>query len=198
MSKFAAFIDRYKKVIIIAFLATSLVGVFLFLLTPVNYNMMDYLPQEANSTRALTVMEEEFDQPLPNLNVMVENVSLTQALEIKAQIAAANHVKEVLWLDDTVNLKTPLETQATVTSPSFQRERGVQRMSCSLCAAALSRSPNAAARLSPLPHCRAQSAFSRISLSAAQTSALTYTGSSPQKAVQLQLPPPSVRKPHVS
>ncbi len=122
MSKFAAFIDRYKKAIIIAFLAASLVGVFLFLLTPVNYNMMDYLPQEANSTQALTVMEEEFDQPLPNLNVMVENVSLTQALEIKAQIAAANHVKEVLWLDDTVNLKTPLETQDTDTVETYYKD----------------------------------------------------------------------------
>ena len=43
---------------------------------------MDYLPTEANSTKALTVMEEEFEQPMPNLNVMVENVSIPEALEI--------------------------------------------------------------------------------------------------------------------
>ena len=97
------FVDRHKKsIIIITFVAVSLVGVLLFLLTPVNYNMMDYLPEDANSTKALNLMQEEFDQPLPNLNVMVENVSLTQALDIKERIASADYVKEVLWLDDNI------------------------------------------------------------------------------------------------
>lgn len=109
----SAFVDRHKKSIIITFVAVSLVGVLLFLLTPVNYNMMDYLPEDANSTKALNLMQEEFDQPLPNLNVMVENVSLTQALNIKEQIASADYVKEVLWLDDTMNLQTPLQVQDT-------------------------------------------------------------------------------------
>ena len=88
------FVDRHKKSIIITFVAVSLVGVLLFLLTPVNYNMMDYLPEDANSTKALkalNLMQEEFDQPLPNLNVMVENVSLTQALDIKERIASADY-----------------------------------------------------------------------------------------------------------
>lgn len=104
-------IDRHRVGIILGFVAVSLVGVVLFLLTPVNYNMMDYLPEAANSTKALALMQQEFDQPLPNLNVMVENVSLMQAVDIKQQIAGADCVKEVLWLDDTLNLRTPLEMQ---------------------------------------------------------------------------------------
>lgn len=116
------FVDRHKKSIIITFVAVSLVGVLLFLLTPVNYNMMDYLPEDANSTKALNLMQEEFDQPLPNLNVMVENVSLTQALDIKEQIASADYVKEVLWLDDTVNLQTPLQVQDTATVETYYKD----------------------------------------------------------------------------
>lgn len=111
MKVFADFVNRYKKLIIAVFLLASFLGILLFLLTPVNYNMMDYLPEEANSTKALNIMQDEFDQPLPNLNVMVENVSLMQAVEIKEKIAKADHVKEVLWLDDSLNLKTPLEMQ---------------------------------------------------------------------------------------
>ena len=116
------FVDRHKKSIIITFVAVSLVGVLLFLLTPVNYNMMDYLPEDANSTKALNLMQEEFDQPLPNLNVMVENVSLTQALDIKERIAGADYVKEVLWLDDTVNLQTPLQVQDTATVETYYKD----------------------------------------------------------------------------
>lgn len=116
------FVDRHKKSIIITFVAVSLVGVLLFLLTPVNYNMMDYLPEDANSTKALNLMQKEFDQPLPNLNVMVENVSLTQALDIKERIAGADYVKEVLWLDDTVNLQTPLQVQDTATVETYYKD----------------------------------------------------------------------------
>ena len=122
MNWLSEFVDRHKKSIIITFVAVSLVGVLLFLLTPVNYNMMDYLPEDANSTKALNLLQKEFDQPLPNLNVMVENVSLTQALKIKEQIANSDYVKEVLWLDDTVNLQTPLQVQDTATVETYYKD----------------------------------------------------------------------------
>lgn len=122
MNALSGFIDKHKKAIIALFVAVSLVGVVLFLLTPVNYNMMDYLPEEANSTQALTVMQEEFDQPLPNLNVMVEDVSLTQALEIKEKLKKADYVKEVLWLDDTIDLDIPLEVQDTETVETYYKD----------------------------------------------------------------------------
>lgn len=116
------YISRYKKMIIIVFMALSVVGVFLFLCTPVNYNMMDYLPDKANSTKALKIMQEEFDQPLPNLNVIIENVGLTEALEYKKKIAAADYVKEVLWLDDTVDLDIPIEVQDTGTVETYYKD----------------------------------------------------------------------------
>lgn len=116
------FISRYKKMIIIVFMALSVVGVFLFLCTPVNYNMMDYLPDKANSIKALKIMQEEFDQPLPNLNVIIENVGLTEALEYKKKIAAADYVKEVLWLDDTVDLDIPIEVQDTGTVETYYKD----------------------------------------------------------------------------
>ena len=122
MKWLSEWIDRHKVGIILAFIAVSLVGVVLFLLTPVNYNMMDYLPEEANSTKALTLMQQEFDQPLPNLNVMVPDVSLTEALEIKGRIAGASHVKQVLWLDDTLDLKTPLEVQDAAAVETYYKD----------------------------------------------------------------------------
>ncbi len=118
----SGFINKHKKAIIVLFMAVSFVGVVLFLLTPVNYNMMDYLPKEANSTQALTVMQKEFDQPLPNLNVMVENVGLTQALEVKEKLKKADYVKEVLWLDDTIDLDIPLEVQNSDTVETYYKD----------------------------------------------------------------------------
>lgn len=122
MNKLAKFISQHKKGIIAAFVALSLIGAVFFLCTPINYNMMDYLPAEANSTLALDEMEAEFDQPIPNLNIMVEDVSLTEALEIKEKIAASDHVIEVLWLDDSVDLKTPIEMEDTVAVETYYKD----------------------------------------------------------------------------
>lgn len=116
------FVNRHKKMIIILFVAVSAVGVVLFLCTPVNYNMMDYLPDKANSTQALKVMQKEFDQPLPNLNVMIEDVSLTEALDYKDKIKEADYVKEVLWLDDTADLDIPTEIQDTDTVETYYKD----------------------------------------------------------------------------
>lgn len=128
MDWLSGFINRHKKAIIILFMAVSLIGVVLFLMTPVNYNMMDYLPAEANSTQALTIMQQEFDQPLPNLNVMVENVSLTQALEVKEKLKEADYVKEVLWLDDTVDLDIPLEILDQDTVETYYKDQNALYM----------------------------------------------------------------------
>lgn len=89
----------------------SVISIVLFLCTGINYNMLDYLPEEANSTIALEKMGEEFEQPIPNLNIMVEDVSIPEALEIKERLSQAEYVSEVLWLDDALDVKQPLEVQ---------------------------------------------------------------------------------------
>ena len=122
MVRLSDFINRYRKMIIIMFVALSAVGVLLFLCTPVNYNMMDYLPNKANSTQALKIMQKEFNQPLPNLNVMIEGVNLTEALEYKDKMKEADYVKEVLWLDDTVDLDIPIEVQNTNTVETYYKD----------------------------------------------------------------------------
>lgn len=109
MNHLASLIMKHQKKIILLFGILTAIGIILFFCTPINYNMMDYLPAEANSTLALEKMQEEFEQPIPNLNVMAENVTLPQALEIKQKIAGTDYVKEVLWLDDTCDIKIPLE-----------------------------------------------------------------------------------------
>ena len=116
------FVIRYKKSIIAVFLALTAVSVVLFACTGINYNIMDYLPEDANSTKALDLMEEEFDQPLPNLNVMAENVSLEEAVELKQKIAGADSVRDVMWLDDSIDLRTPVEMQDSATVETYYKD----------------------------------------------------------------------------
>lgn len=108
--------------VILLFGIASVVSVVLFLCTGINYNMLDYLPEEANSTIALEKMGEEFEQPIPNLNIMVEDVSIPEALEIKEKLSQTEYVSEVLWLDDALDVKKPLEVQDSATVEMYYKD----------------------------------------------------------------------------
>lgn len=111
MDKFAMTIIKNRKKIIIFFIILSLISVGFTLFVDINYNMADYLPQKAISTKGIEVMNQEFTQAIPNLNVMVDYVSVMEALDIKKQILKVEGVSEVLWLDDVADLKIPLAMQ---------------------------------------------------------------------------------------
>ncbi|MFC0560573.1 efflux RND transporter permease subunit [Halalkalibacter alkalisediminis] len=75
----------------------------------VNYNMVDYLPDDAQSTRAIQIMDEEFTGAVPNTRVMIKDVTLQEALVFKEQLAAIDGVTDVIWLDHVIDVKQPLE-----------------------------------------------------------------------------------------
>ncbi|WP_223703580.1 efflux RND transporter permease subunit [Sutcliffiella deserti] len=71
--------------------------------------MVDYLPDDAQSTQAMDIMENEFSGAVPNTSVMVMDVTVQEALAYKERLSAIDGVSEVMWLDDVMDLKTPLE-----------------------------------------------------------------------------------------
>ena len=71
--------------------------------------MVDYLPDNAPSTQAIHVMEEEFGSNVADTRVMVKDVSIQEALSFKASIDEIDGVSEVMWLDDVLDIKIPIE-----------------------------------------------------------------------------------------
>lgn len=71
--------------------------------------MVDYLPDDAQSTKAMEIMEKEFTGSVPDTRVMMTDVSIQEAVSYKERLEAIDGVAEVIWLDDVVDLKTPLE-----------------------------------------------------------------------------------------
>jgi uncharacterized protein len=114
-------IDKHRKAIIIVFAFLVVLGGVMFMGVGINYNMTDYLPEQANSTKALAIMQQEFAEPIPNANVMLTDVSLAEALDYKARLAALPNVEDVIWLDDAVNIKQPLAMQDTKTVETYYK-----------------------------------------------------------------------------
>lgn len=122
MEKIYRWIVDHQKLVLVVFALSSLVSLFFVPQVQVNYDMNDYLPGDSPSTVALSLMDEEFDGGVPNARVMIEDLSIPEALAYKEKIRAIDGVTDVLWLDDTVNITEPIEIQDQETVESYYKE----------------------------------------------------------------------------
>jgi len=118
----AARILKHKKSIVITFGIIAAICTIAQFFVSVNYNMVDYLPEDAKSTKAMEIMEQEFDGSVPNTRVMINDVSVQEALIFKDELASIDGVSEVTWLDDAIDIKTPLEMADQDTVESYYKD----------------------------------------------------------------------------
>ncbi len=109
MDRVAEAILKHRKTVLFTFLGAALICLVLMPLVNINYNLADYLPEDAPSTVAMNVLDQAFDEDIPNASVMIRDVSIPEALKVKAELAAASGVDAVLWLDDVIDVRQPLE-----------------------------------------------------------------------------------------
>lgn len=112
---------KYKKSILVFFILATVISLFTSSLVNINYNIMDYLPEEAPSTKALDVMNEEYDKGAANVRVVLKDVSIVDALKYKEMIKKVDGVDDIQWLDDVVNIKEPLELENQDTIESWYK-----------------------------------------------------------------------------
>ena len=118
----AARIIKHRKLVLITFIIATIVSMFAIYFVKVNHNIADYLPEEAESTIAVDIMQSEFESSVPNVRVMVKDLSLQEALLFKEQFEAIDGVSQVLWLDDVLDLKVPLEMADQETIEAYYKD----------------------------------------------------------------------------
>lgn len=109
MKKFYNRIVNHRKLIITSFLIAFVVCLVCKQLVAVNYDMNDYLPENSASTQALDLMNTEYDGGIPNARVMMQDISIAEALAYKEQLLSVDGVSDVTWLDDVASVTVPLE-----------------------------------------------------------------------------------------
>ena len=109
MSRFASAVIRRRKAVIALFIVITAVCALLFFTVRVNYNMADYLPPEAQSTKALEMMNKEFTLAMPNAYAAVNGLSQQEALSLKHRLEQLDHITAVMWLDDVTDITQPIE-----------------------------------------------------------------------------------------
>lgn len=113
---------KYKKSILTVFIILLLLSAVFSRLVSVNYDLTKYLPEDSPSTTALNVMTSEFTTNPPNARILLENVTIPEALSFKDTISSIDGVVEVTWLDDSTNVYTPLELMPKEILNSFYKD----------------------------------------------------------------------------
>ncbi len=122
MKKFYRWIVNHPKLIMIVFLVCAVAGLCCKPFISVNYDMNDYLPEDSASTVAIDTMNEEYEGGIPNVRVMVEDVTIPEALTYKAKLQAIDGVTDVTWLDDVASVTQPLEFLDTDTVETYYKD----------------------------------------------------------------------------
>ena len=122
MKRFYTAIVRRRRLVLAVFALAAVLSVFAVRQVKVDYDINDYLPPESPSTTAIEVMNGAFTGGIPNMRVMVRDVTVPQALEYKEKLAAIDGVSSVVWLDDSLDVTVPLQMQDTATVESYYKD----------------------------------------------------------------------------
>ena len=122
MNKFVDQLLKHRKAVIAFYIISAIICTFLSSFVSVNYTMADYLPDESASTIAINTMNDEYDAAIPNAHVMIEDVTIPEALQLKEKLSQVDGVEDVTWLDDSVDITQPLETIDTDVLETYYKD----------------------------------------------------------------------------
>ena len=102
------FYDRHKKLLYFTFLILIIICAAMATTVDVNYDMTQYLPEDSITKRSISTLKSEFSYP-GTARVMISDVTMLEAAEVKKEIEAIDGISTVLWLDDYADITEPEE-----------------------------------------------------------------------------------------
>ena len=108
MINIGKWITKHKNIIlVIAFILMIPAGIG-YVSTRVNYDVLSYLPERLETIKGQDILVDEFGMGAFSM-VVVEDMPMKDAAKLEKQLESIDHVKDVLWYDDAVDISVPTE-----------------------------------------------------------------------------------------
>ena len=101
-------IVKNRVLILIISLALMIPSVFGMLNTRINYDMLNYLPDDMDTVIGQDTLKEDFGKGAFSF-LIVEDMPARDVAALKEKIEAVDHVDTVLWYDSLADLSVPME-----------------------------------------------------------------------------------------
>lgn len=108
MIKAAKKIVKHKRLIVILCMLLLIPSAIGMARTRVNYDLLNYLPGELETMRGQDIMVDQMGMGAFSM-VIVENMQPKDVVKLKDQIKTIDHVLDVIWYDDVMDITVPME-----------------------------------------------------------------------------------------
>ncbi len=106
--KFGKAVVKCRVPILIVALALLIPAVFGMVNTRINYDMLNYLPEDMDTVIGQDELMEDFGKGAFSF-IIIEDMPAKDVSALKAKIEAVNHVETVLWYDSIADISIPME-----------------------------------------------------------------------------------------
>ena len=106
--KFGKWIAKHKILVILVALVLMVPAVIGYLSTRVNYDVLSYLPSSLETVSGQDKMVDEFGMGAFSM-IIVEDMEQKDIVKLKEDIKKVEHVSDVLWYDDLLDISVPVE-----------------------------------------------------------------------------------------
>ena len=106
--RFSKGVVKYHIPILIIALALMIPSVFGIANTRINYDMLDYLPEDMDTVTGQNELLEDFGKGAFSF-IVVEDMPSADVSQLKKNIEQIDHVETVLWYDSLLDPSVPME-----------------------------------------------------------------------------------------
>ncbi len=106
--KLARAVVKHRVLILILTVALIIPAVFGYAGTRVNYDMLDYLPEDMETVIGQNELMKDFGKGAFSF-IIVENMPAKDVSALKEKVEAVDHVESVIWYDSVADLSIPME-----------------------------------------------------------------------------------------
>lgn len=106
--KFGKWLTRHKAVVLIIAFLLLIPATIGYVSTRINYDLLSYLPNSLETVSGQDTMVDEFGMGAFSM-IVVEDMEKKDIVALKEKIKKVNHVEDVIWYDDAMDITVPTE-----------------------------------------------------------------------------------------
>ncbi|MCH5267346.1 MAG: MMPL family transporter [Lachnospiraceae bacterium] len=113
-------ITKHKGVILIIALILLIPAGIGYVSTRVNYDVLSYLPESLETIEGQDILVDEFGMGAFSM-IIVEDMPMKDVAKLEKQLEEVDHVQDVLWYDDLLDISVPYEMMPKDLQEAFFR-----------------------------------------------------------------------------
>lgn len=108
MINIGKWITKHKNIILLLAVILIIPAGFGYISTRVNYDLLSYLPDTLETVEGQDIMVDEFGMGAFSM-IIVEDMPMKDVVKLEEQLESLEHVTDVLWYDDALDISVPVE-----------------------------------------------------------------------------------------